>query len=120
MTEHMASGDLVDALGEAVLSTPGVALLRPGIAELLRAANPLTKALGRPADTGGPSRSSGVRVTRGKGAQGWQVDVHVVLHRDCQAVAVTREVRAAVTATLRSLTGEPVTPRVSVTVTGRV
>ncbi|MET8687298.1 Asp23/Gls24 family envelope stress response protein [Streptomyces sp. NPDC004732] len=112
MTQRLATSALAEAVQEAVLGTPGVAFLRPGLADLLRAANLLTKGAA-------PSpRSSAVRITRGKGAAGWHTEVYVVLSRGHRAVDVTREVRAAVTETLERLTGEP--SRVSVTVTGRV
>lgn len=91
-----------------MLGTPGVAFLRPGIAELLRTVTPLT------------TRSSAVRVTRDKAAARWHAEIHVVLRGGHRAVDVTREVRAAVTGTLMRMTGESKPPRVSVTVTGRV
>ncbi|WP_055568949.1 Asp23/Gls24 family envelope stress response protein [Streptomyces atriruber] len=113
MTERLATSALAEAVQEAVLGTPGVAFLRPGIADLLRAANPLTKG------TATSPRSSAVRITRDKGTAGRHAEVHVVLSRGHRAVDVTREIRAAVTRTLERLTGEQPS-RVSVTVTGRV
>ncbi|MFD4634124.1 Asp23/Gls24 family envelope stress response protein [Streptomyces sp. NPDC058284] len=100
--------DLTEAVREAVLATPGVAFLRPGLADLLRSALRT------------PSRSSGVRLTRTGDAHVRHADIHVVLHRGHRAVDVTREVRAAVTEVLRRRDGRSRPPRVSVTVTGRV
>ncbi|MFI1681867.1 Asp23/Gls24 family envelope stress response protein [Streptomyces sp. NPDC020607] len=113
MTERLvSSATLAEAVQEAVLGTPGVAFLRPGLADLLRAAAPL----GRGA-TASP-RSSAVRVSRDKGGAGWHAEIYVVLRRGHRTLDVTRELRAAVTETLDRLTGE--LSRVSVTVTGRV
>ncbi|MFK4065175.1 Asp23/Gls24 family envelope stress response protein [Streptomyces sp. NPDC029674] len=108
MTERRTAGELAEAVQEAVLGTPGVACLRPGIADLLRVSTSLTR------------RSSAVRVTRDKGAAAWHAEIHVVLRRGHRSVDVTREVRAAVTEALLRLTGESRPPRVTVTVTGRV
>ncbi|MFD6436509.1 Asp23/Gls24 family envelope stress response protein [Streptomyces venezuelae] len=113
MTERLAStAALAEAVQEAVLGTPGVAFLRPGLADLLRAAAPLRRSA-----TASP-RSSAVRVSREKGGAGWHAEIYVVLRRGHRTLDVTRELHAAVTKTLDRLTGE--LSRVSVTVTGRV
>ncbi|MEU6122135.1 Asp23/Gls24 family envelope stress response protein [Streptomyces sp. NPDC047123] len=118
MTDRLESAAPAAAVREAVLGTPGVAFLRPGLAELLRAANPLA---GRQAPAATPSaRTSAVRVTRDGGTDRWHVEVYVVLGRGHRALDVTRAVRAAVTGALRRTTGEERPPRVSVTVTGRM
>ncbi|MBW5423472.1 Asp23/Gls24 family envelope stress response protein [Streptomyces sp. BG9H] len=119
MTEQLASGDLTDAVARAVLGTPGVAFLRPGVAQLLRASRALARVRPTGDRLGRPPRSSGVRVTRGEGAERWHVEVYVVLHRGHRAVDVTREVRAAVADAVRTVAGVR-DPRVSVTVTGLV
>ncbi|MFF1378409.1 Asp23/Gls24 family envelope stress response protein [Streptomyces sp. NPDC058308] len=111
MTERPTSGAPADAVREAVLGTPGVAFLRPGLAELLRASHLLTR---------GTARSAGVRLARDGGSGRWHADIHVVLHRGHRAVDVTRAVRAAVAEALRGTTGDAEPPRVTVTVTGRV
>ncbi|MEU6992890.1 Asp23/Gls24 family envelope stress response protein [Streptomyces sp. NPDC046465] len=111
MTERLTPGARADAVREAVLGTPGVAFLRPGLAELLRASNLLTR---------GPARTAGVRLTRDGGSGRWHADIHVVLHRGHRAVDVTREVRAAVAEALGGTAGDASLPRVTVTVTGRV
>ncbi|MEV0126247.1 Asp23/Gls24 family envelope stress response protein [Streptomyces sp. NPDC050703] len=120
MTEQPGSGELTEAVGRAVLATPGVAFLRPGLAQLVRASRTLARV--RPA-SGGPSYASGVRVTRDAGA--WHAEVHVVLRRGHRAVDVTREVRAAVADAVRRTAATPGAPgvgepRVTVTVTGLV
>ncbi|MEU1015188.1 hypothetical protein ABZ383_30615 [Streptomyces sp. NPDC005900] len=122
MTEQPASGDLTDAVARAVLGTAGVAFLRPGLAQLLRASGPLTRLNrdGGGAGSGWSGRSAGVRVKGGGDAGRWHVEVHVVLHRGHRAVDVTRAVRAAVAETVREALGAPEPPRVSVTVTGLV
>ncbi|MEU1118832.1 MULTISPECIES: Asp23/Gls24 family envelope stress response protein [unclassified Streptomyces] len=119
MTGRPPSAALTEAVREAVLGTPGVAFLRPGVAELLRASNPLTRTAGAAAALGTSSRSSGVRVTGG-GGEPWNADIRVVLRRGHRALDVTRAVRAAVTEALLGPTGDGEPPRVSVTVTGRV
>ncbi|MCF3120999.1 Asp23/Gls24 family envelope stress response protein [Streptomyces arenae] len=120
MTDHLASSALTDTVAQAVLDTPGVAFLRPGLVELLRAANPLAKRSGASTAAERPARSTAVRLTRDPGSGRRHADVHVVLHRGHRAVDVTREVRAAVAQTLHKATGDEETVTVSVTVTGRV
>lgn len=113
MTERLASSAaLAEAVQEAVLGTRGVAFLRPGLADLFRAAAPLRRG------AGAAPRSSAVRISRDKAGAGWHAEIYVVLRRGHRALDVTRELRAAVTQTLERLTGE--LSRVSVTVTGRV
>ncbi|MGV9884130.1 hypothetical protein [Streptomyces sp. NPDC003006] len=117
MTEQLSSGDLTDAVARAVLGTAGVAFLRPGLAQLLRASGPLTRLRLGGDGSARSVHASGVRLTRGGGAERWHVEVYVVLHRGHRAVDVTREVRAAVTETLHREAGAPEPLRVSVTVT---
>lgn len=100
---------------EAVLDTPGVAFLRPGLADLLRSSALLRRGL-----PGAPAGSSGVRVRRGAGPQDWSVEVYVVLHRGRRALDVTRAVRSAAADAVRRVAGEPAEPGITVTVTGRV
>ncbi|WP_369217821.1 hypothetical protein [Streptomyces flavofungini] len=118
MTERPASGELTEAVGRAVLATPGVAFLRPGLAQLIRASRALARVRPGGGASGGPAYASGVRLTRDGGT--WHAEVHVVLRRGHRAVDVTREVRAAVTGALRGASGAAHEPRVTVTVTGLV
>ncbi|MBM7172095.1 Asp23/Gls24 family envelope stress response protein [Streptomyces sp. G44] len=118
MTEQRASGELTDTVARAVLDTAGVAFLRPGLAQLLRASSPLSRVRTASPGAGRSAHSSGVRVTRLGGTGWWHVEVYVVLHRGHRAVDVTRSVRAAVTEALCGATGAPL--QVSVTVTGLV
>ncbi|MGA4846872.1 Asp23/Gls24 family envelope stress response protein [Streptomyces sp. G5(2025)] len=120
MTEQRASGDLTDTVARAVLGTAGVAFLRPGLAQLLRASGPFGRARTGTPGTGRPSHSSGVRVTPLGGTGRWRVEVHVVLHRGHRAVDVTRAVRAAVTESLRGTAEGALQVSVTVTVTGLV
>ncbi|AYA20234.1 hypothetical protein DCW30_16325 [Streptomyces alfalfae] len=118
MTEQLASGELTEAVGRAVLATAGVAFLRPGLAQLVRASRTMARVRPGGAASGGPSYASGVRVTRDAG--NWHAEVHVVLRRGHRAVDVTRAVRAAVTEAVRRAAGTADDPRVTVTVTGLV
>lgn len=93
---------MTDAVRDAVLRTPGVAFLKPGIAELLRSTTPLLP-------TG---RSAGVRVWRDRSTGGWHAEVQVVVRGDHRALDVTREIRAGVTEAVARETG-----RIAVTVT---
>lgn len=115
MSDRDVSRVLTDAVMEAVLDTPGVAFLRPGLADLLRSSALLRRGL-----PGAPAGSAGVRVRRRTGTQGWSVEVYVVLHRGRRALDVTREVRSAAADAVRRVTGEPAAPGIAVTVTGLV
>ncbi|MEU6003833.1 MULTISPECIES: Asp23/Gls24 family envelope stress response protein [unclassified Streptomyces] len=115
MSDRDVSRVLADAVIEAVLDTPGVAFLRPGLADLLR-----TSALLRRGLPSTPAGSAGVQVRRPKDTQGWSVEVFVVLHRGRRALDVTREVRAATAKAFERVTGEQTAPGIAVTVTGLV
>ncbi|MFE7116983.1 hypothetical protein ACFU99_16370, partial [Streptomyces sp. NPDC057654] len=114
---------VLTAAADAARATPGVAFLRPGLADMVRGA----AARRLPAGAGGAvaawgaarSRIAGVRAERLPGAGGWQLRVHLAVRRGHQALAVTRAVRAAVTsAVVEAVTrpGEPA-PHVGVSVT---
>lgn len=92
-------------LAAAVEGVPGVAFLKPGLADRLRST------LSRPG-----AAPSGVRMTRPDGEGPWHVEIHVVALRQARTVEVARAVRAAVERHL----GAPVPVRVTVTVTGIV
>ncbi|MEU6762130.1 Asp23/Gls24 family envelope stress response protein [Streptomyces sp. NPDC046853] len=113
MSDRDMSRALADAVMEAVLDTPGVAFLRPGLVDLLRSSALLGRGL-----PGAPKGSGGVQVRRQKGAAAWSVEVHVVLHRGRRALDVTREVRSAAAAAVERTSGD--TTEVTVTVTGLV
>ncbi|CAM5695380.1 Asp23/Gls24 family envelope stress response protein OS=Streptomyces alboniger OX=132473 GN=CP975_01295 PE=3 SV=1 [Streptomyces alboniger] len=118
MTERLAGGELTEAVGTAVLATPGVAFLRPGLARLVRASKAMARVRPGSGASGGPSYASGVRMTREDGS--WHAEVHVVLRRGHRAVDVTRAVRASAADAVRRATGTTDDPRVTVTVTGLV
>ncbi|MFH8486991.1 Asp23/Gls24 family envelope stress response protein [Streptomyces longisporoflavus] len=113
MSERDVSRVLADAVTEAVLATPGVAFLRPGLADLLRSSTLLGRGL-----PGVPAGSAGVQVQRRKGAAALSVRVYVVLRRERRALDVTREVRSAAAEAVERAAGEPA--EVTVTVTGLV
>ncbi|MDG9694911.1 Asp23/Gls24 family envelope stress response protein [Streptomyces mutabilis] len=102
---------LAGTVARVAAEVPGVAFLRPGLAELIRGS----------ARTGTPRTAgrtpAGVRVTRGSGTGPWEVDVQLVVRRGHRALTVARAVRDAVSAALaRTAPGAQVT----VTVTGAV
>ncbi|MGW7078261.1 Asp23/Gls24 family envelope stress response protein [Streptomyces sp. NPDC054871] len=115
MSERDVARVVADAVIEAVLGTPGVAFLRPGLADLLRSSAVLRRGL-----PSTPAGSAGVQVRREKDTGALSVEVYVVLHRGRRALDVTREVRSAAAKAVERVTGEPAAPGVAVTVTGRV
>jgi hypothetical protein len=88
MTAHT---ELAEALADAVRRVPGVAFLKPGIADRLRSALP------RPT---GRAAGAGLRVSRADGPEGWRVEVQIVTLADARALEVARDARAAVGALL--------------------
>ncbi|MEV2250308.1 Asp23/Gls24 family envelope stress response protein [Streptomyces sp. NPDC050147] len=115
MSDRDVSRVLADAVIEAVLDTPGVAFLRPGLVDLLRSSAVLRRGL-----PSTPAGSAGVQVRREKSGRGWSVEVYVVLHRGRRTLDVTREVRSAAAKAVERVTGEPAATGISVTVTGLV
>ncbi|MFC8131229.1 Asp23/Gls24 family envelope stress response protein [Streptomyces sp. NPDC057302] len=115
MSDREDSRTLADAVKEAVLGTPGVAFLRPGLADLLRSSALLRRGL-----PSTPAGSAGVQVRRQKDTEDWSVEVYVVLRRGRRALDVTREVRSAAADAVRRVTGVATAPAVTVTVTGLV
>ncbi|MFJ1800675.1 MULTISPECIES: Asp23/Gls24 family envelope stress response protein [unclassified Streptomyces] len=100
------------AAAEAARGVPGVAFLRPGVADLLRARIAERTPFRAPQNG---NRAPGVRVGRDED-DGWHIDIRFVLCRGHRALDITRAVRAAVVA---ALPGEPVVS-VRITVTGVV
>jgi uncharacterized alkaline shock family protein YloU len=98
---------LAGTVARVAADVPGVAFLRPGLADLLRSS-------GR---TGPPRTPAGVRVARTAGPGPWEVDVQIVVRRDRHALTVARAVRDAVT---DALSGVAPDARVTVTVTNAV
>ncbi|MGW0904890.1 hypothetical protein [Streptomyces sp. NPDC002853] len=115
MSDRDVSRGVANAVIEAVLATAGVAFLRPGLADLLRSSAVLRRGL-----PSTPAGSAGVQVRREKDGGGWSVEVYVVLHRGRRTLDVTRAVRAAAAEAVGLVTGDPGTPRITVTVTGLV
>ncbi|MEV0522769.1 Asp23/Gls24 family envelope stress response protein [Streptomyces sp. NPDC050439] len=115
MSDRDVSRVVANAVIEAVIGTPGVAFLRPGLADLLRSSAVLRRGL-----PSTPAGSAGVQVRREKDSRSWGVEVYVVLHRGRRTLDVTREVRSAAAEAVGLATGDPGTPRITVTVTGLV
>ncbi|MFB6788750.1 Asp23/Gls24 family envelope stress response protein [Streptomyces olivaceus] len=98
---------LAGTVARVAADVPGVAFLRPGLADLFRS----SVRTGPPA-AGGRRQAAGVRVSRASGSGPWEVDVQIVVRRDHRALTVARGVRDAVTG---ALAGKA--PGVQVTVT---
>ncbi|MGW5088339.1 Asp23/Gls24 family envelope stress response protein [Streptomyces coelicoflavus] len=95
MTAAATGRDAVaGTVARVAAGVPGVAFLRPGLADLFRSS---ARTASRAAAGGTPA---GVRVSRASGAGPWEVDVQIVVHRDHRAVGIARAVRDAVTAAL--------------------
>lgn len=110
MTAVTRRDQVAVAAAEAARGVPGVAFLRPGVADLLRA-RIAERTPFRAPQNGAP----GVRVGRDED-DGWHIDIRFVLCRGHRALDITRAVRAAVVV---ALPGEPVVS-VRITVTGVV
>ncbi|GAA2945324.1 Asp23/Gls24 family envelope stress response protein [Streptomyces enissocaesilis] len=115
MTARTSRARLERAAAEAALAVPGVAFLRPGIADVLRGATGQR-----------PGSCGGVRARAAEGSGGWRIDVQLAVLRGHRAVDVTRAVRAAVEAAAETAAGaaatggRPVRAAVTVTVTAIV
>lgn len=117
MTAHRtntAHTTLVEEVAAVVEKVPGVAFLRPALADRMRSA-----LAGRAPQTG-RDRSAGVRMVLPDGCGSWRVEIHVVVDRRIRALDVARAVRADVAGHLAALMPEQPAPQVTVTVTGRV
>ncbi|MFF8474597.1 hypothetical protein [Streptomyces sp. NPDC015414] len=114
MTAHITHDTLVEDVARVVEGVPGVAFLKPGLADRLRSA------WGGPGSGPGAGRrpAAGVRLT--PGPDGWRVDVQVVTSRRDRSLDVARAVRAAVQAHLATLSPDRPAAQVTVTVTGLV
>ncbi|WP_037575058.1 Asp23/Gls24 family envelope stress response protein [Phaeacidiphilus oryzae] len=97
---------LTTGAAEAARRVPGVAFLRPGLAELLR---------GGPG-SGARAGTSGVRVRRGEAPGQWRLEIQLAARRGHRAADVARAVRASVEEAVRELLAAEAAP-VSVTVT---
>ncbi|CAL9637806.1 Asp23/Gls24 family envelope stress response protein [Streptomyces sp. enrichment culture] len=86
---------LAGTVARVAADVPGVAFLRPGLADLFR-----SSARGGPPGAGGRRQAAGVRVGRASGSGPWEVDVQIVVRRDHRALTVARAVRDAVTEAL--------------------
>ncbi|MFD6328135.1 Asp23/Gls24 family envelope stress response protein [Streptomyces niveus] len=98
---------LARAAADAVERVPGVAFLRPGLADLVRASY-----------ASRDRRKSGIRVRPGAVPGSWRIEVQFVARRTHRTLDVTRAVREAVLGVAEAGESGPVT--VTVTVTGLV
>lgn len=105
---------LNEEIARAVEAVPGVAFLKPGLADRLRSA------LARPTAPTARDVSAGVRVAPPDDEGSWSIEIHVVVDRRARALDVARAVRVGVVDHMAALAPERPGPRVSVTVTGRV
>ncbi|MFM9589468.1 hypothetical protein ACKI1J_10865 [Streptomyces scabiei] len=102
-----------------VESVPGVAFLRPGLADRLRSAlSSSAPDSGRSAPDSGSVPPAGVRMTRPEADGPWHVEIHVVVLRRARTVEVARAVRDGVERQMEALQPAHPTPVVTVTVTG--
>jgi len=119
MTPDTARHALTEEIARVVESVPGVAFLRPGLAERLRSARtrPHTDRERRP--------TAGIRLSRagdpGAGGVPWHVEIHLVALGQARALDVARAARRGVEAYMGTLLPAEAAPvRVTVTVTGQV
>ncbi|MFF5566934.1 Asp23/Gls24 family envelope stress response protein [Streptomyces sp. NPDC012623] len=118
-TPRQIRDELALATADAARRTPGVAFLRPGIVDRLRAS--AASRAGRPGageGAGGP----GVRVRAlDGGPAAWHIDIQLVARASHRSLDVTRAVRAAAGAAAEEvLSGPGDRVRISVTVVGIV
>lgn len=109
-TKHRLASAVVDA----VERVPGVAFLRPGLADLVRAAYGSAAPYAPYASR--DRRRSGVRVRPGAVAGAWHIEVQFVARRTHRTLDVTRAVREAVLGVVAEA-GDPGRRRTTVTVT---
>ncbi|MFS8198280.1 hypothetical protein ACLVWQ_06290 [Streptomyces sp. CWNU-52B] len=118
MTPDIAHPSLTEGIARAVESVPGVAFLRPGLADRLRST------LARPQqgkDRASAAGAAGVRLIRPGGTERWQVEIHLVALRQARALDVARATRSSVEEYLiTAFPTEPSPAHVTVTVTGQV
>ncbi|RDG38364.1 Asp23/Gls24 family envelope stress response protein [Streptomyces corynorhini] len=113
-TERKIQDELSLATADAARRTAGVAFLRPGIVDRLRAS--AASRAGRPG-TGTAAGHAGVRVRAlDGGPDAWHIDIQLVARTSHRTLDVTRAVRAAVAAAAGDVLSEP-GDRVRVTVT---
>lgn len=93
--------------GRPVERVPGVAFLRPGLADLVRASY-----------ASRDRRKSGVRVRPGAAPGAWRIEVQFVARRTHRTLDVTRAVREAVVGMAEA--GDSGRIAVTVTVTGLI
>ncbi|MFG2307259.1 hypothetical protein ACGFS9_01005 [Streptomyces sp. NPDC048566] len=112
MTRYAVHDTLTEALARTVLEVPGVAFLKPGLTELLRART------GSGAARAG-AHTAGIRVTRRGTSDPWEVDVRIVARGERRTVDVARATRRALEEALEVLLPDG-KASVRVTVTGLV
>ncbi|MFD5121257.1 hypothetical protein [Streptomyces sp. NPDC058385] len=103
---------LMEGLARAVQSVPGVAFLKPDVAQRLRSALSVSR-------LGHTSAPGGLRVSRTGGSEPWKIEVQIVTRAEARAVDVTRATRTAIEAYLEART-PAAAAQITVTVTGIV
>ncbi|MEV1048197.1 Asp23/Gls24 family envelope stress response protein [Streptomyces sp. NPDC049916] len=97
MTTNTLQERIAAVAAEAARGAPGVAFLRPGVADLLRTRIADRAPLRGPVSGAGPG-TPGVRVSRDEATGRWHIDIRLVLRRGHRALDVTRAVRSTVLA----------------------
>ncbi|MEU3186220.1 Asp23/Gls24 family envelope stress response protein [Streptomyces sp. NPDC006923] len=117
MTPHEIQDELARVAADAARLTPGVAFLRPGLVDLLRASAASRTGRPRTWPAGRAGRTPGVHVRQTAGPA-WHIDVQLVARAAYRTVDVTRAIREAVeAATAGVLSGSDHQARTTVTVT---
>ncbi|MFB7709931.1 hypothetical protein [Streptomyces sp. NPDC056105] len=109
---QQAQATLTEALARTVQAVPGVAFLKPDVAQRLRSALSVSR-------LGHASPPGGLRVSRAGGGEPWRIEVQIVTRAEARAVDVTRATRTAIETFLEARA--PATAaQITVTVTGIV
>ncbi|WP_327575774.1 hypothetical protein [Streptomyces sp. NBC_00145] len=109
---QQAQAALAEALARTVQGVPGVAFLKPDVAQRLRSALSVPR-------LGHASPPGGLRVSRTGGSEPWSIEVQIVTRAEARAVEVTRAARTA-SETFLEARDPAATSQITITVTGIV
>ncbi|MFD3479861.1 hypothetical protein [Streptomyces sp. NPDC058695] len=109
---QQAQAALAAALARTVQGVPGVAFLKPDVAQRLRSALSVPR-------LGHASPPGGLRVSRTGASEPWRIEVQIVTRAAARAVDVTRATRTAIE-TLLEARDPAATSQITITVTGIV
>ncbi|MEW1718081.1 Asp23/Gls24 family envelope stress response protein [Streptomyces sp. NPDC093109] len=120
-TQRKIQDELSLAAADAARRVPGVAFLRPGIVDRLRA-SAASRAGRAGTGAGTDGGTAGVRVRPPAGGRGvWHIDIQLVTRATHRTLDVTRAVRETAGAAAEAVLSEPGDRvRITVTVTGIV